>query len=347
MKYSFANDYCEGAHPRILEALAASNMDQEPGYGLDSMSRRARECILKECGDRGSKGPDGVKDAEVHLISGGTQANLVMTHAMLHSYQSIIAVDSGHINVHETGAIEATGHKVHSVPGVHGKLTVEAALPILESHHGEHMVQPKAVFISNSTELGTVYTRAELAALAELCREWDLFLYMDGARLGSGLMSEATDLTMADVAEHCDAFYIGGTKNGALLGEAMVLRHERLMVNFRHYMKQRGGLLAKGRLIGTQFMVLFEDGLFYELAAHANAMAMRLARGIEAAGHGFLQAPATNQLFPIFPDELAERLTRDFAYTPWQTAGRGRQAIRLVTSWATREDMVDAFIDAL
>lgn len=336
--YGFVNDYSEGAHPRILELLARTNEDQEPGYGLDSLCLAAKSHILKDAA---------LPEGEVHFVSGGTQANLIMTHAMLHSYQSVIAVDTGHINVHETGAIEATGHKVHSVPGVNGKLTVEAAKPILASHHGEHMVQPKAVYLSNSTELGTVYTKAELTAIAELCHEHGLYLYLDGARLGSALMSESSDLTLADVARLCDAFYIGGTKNGALLGEAIVLKDADLKVNFRHYMKQRGGLLAKGRVIGAQFLALFEDGLFYELAEHANGMAAKMAQGIQAKGYDFLTTPATNQLFPILPNALITKLEKDFGFMTWDRADEHHSIIRLVTSWATREEAVDEFIAAL
>lgn len=335
MKHLFVNDYSEGAHPSILELLAETGAAQEPGYGLDSMSDRARALIHERIDN---------PDAEVHLVSGGTQANLIVTHAMLHSYQSVIAVDTGHINVHETGAIEATGHKVHSVEGVDGKITVEAIMPILESHHGEHMVVPRAVFLSNSTELGTVYTRAELAAISELCRARDMFLYLDGARLGSALASPESDLTLAEVCALTDAFYIGGTKNGALIGEAIVLNHPRLKRNFRHYMKQRGGLLAKGRVIGAQFMALFTDDLYFDLARHANDMAAVMAEGIAAAGYSFLAPPATNQLFPILPNALVERLKANWGFTVWQPHGAEHSVLRLVTSWATPEDKVRAFV---
>lgn len=331
----FRNDYSEGAHPRILEALARASAEQNAGYGLDRHSLRAAELI---------RALSGQPSAAVHLLSSGTQTNLVALSAFLRPHQAVIAADSGHIATHETGAIEATGHKVLVAPSVDGKLLPAEVEALLDAHDGEHMVQPRLVYISNSTEAGTVYTRSELAALSALCRARGLLLFLDGARLGAALTADANDLTLADIAALVDAFYIGGTKNGALLGEALVVVHPGLQQDLRYLIKQRGALLAKGMVLGVQFATLFEDGLYFELARHANRMAARLHAGLLGNGAQFAAPLATNQLLLQLTDAEAAALETICDFQPWQSLGGGRQVVRLATSWATREDAVDALI---
>ncbi|GAU08244.1 threonine aldolase family protein [Desulfoplanes formicivorans] len=336
--YSFLNDYSEGAHPDLLKILATTNEQQEMGYGEDTLCQKARELILAETGNPA---------AEVHFVSGGTQANLIVLASMLKPYESVIAADSGHINVHETGAIESTGHKVHGVPALEGKIRVESIRAVVEEHGDEHMVHPAAVYISDSTELGTVYTLDELEEIAAVCRELGLYLHLDGARLGCALTSTHSDVTMADIARLTDVLYIGGTKNGALLGEAIVISNRELQSHFRYHIKQRGGMLAKGRVLGSQFAGLFTDGLFYRLAEHANTMAARMARGIEDLGFSFATPPQTNQVFPVFPNELIRQLNTKYAFHTWEKAGPDQAVVRLVTSWATPEKAVDGFVEDL
>lgn len=334
--YSFQNDYSEGAHPRILDALAATNLEQTPGYGNDPYTEEAVRLIrvhLKN--DR----------AQVHFLTGGTQTNLVALSAFLRPHEAAISADTGHINIHETGAIEATGHKVVSVPSPDGKLTPAHVLSVLCTHTDEHMVKPRVVYISNSTELGTCYTRAELIALRDCCAHNGLLLYMDGARLGPALC--CNDLALADIASLTDAFYIGGTKNGALFGEALVIMNTALAADIRYIIKQRGGMLAKGRMLGLQFGELFKDGLYLEIAGHANRMADMLRTGLERAGFEFLADSRSNQLFPIFPDELVNRLSEQFRFEVWGKPDGAHTCVRLVTSWATRQEAVDAFISAV
>lgn len=334
-KYSFFNDYAEGAHPAILDLLARTNRTQEVGYGEDAFSREAARLLTQAVGNPA---------AAVHLVSGGTQANLIVLAALLKPYESVIAARTAHIAVHEAGAIEATGHKINTVETDDGKLTPAQIQAVVDLHTDEHMVKPRLVFISNSTEVGTVYRREELAALAQCCRANRLLLYLDGARLGSALVSTGSDLTLSDLGRLVDVFYIGGTKNGALLGEAIVINDPALQADFRFHLKQRGALLAKGRLLGIQFVGLFADGLYFELARHANAMAMRLAAGLAALGFRFLTDSTTNQIFPILPDALIARLQQSYGFYVWSKAGAGRSAVRLVTSWATPGEKVAEFL---
>ena len=335
-KYSFCNDYSEGAHPRLLEILAETNGIQEDGYGNDRISGQARELLHREL-----QRPD----AEIHFVAGGTQANLIVLAAMLRPYESVIAVDSGHINVHETGAIEATGHKVHGVPGREGKLLPGDVRELVAAHGEEHMVRPGAVYISQSTELGTVYTKAELEELSGVCRELGLLLHLDGARLGCALTCGGADLTLADIARLTDAFYVGGTKNGALLGEAIVISNPELTPFFRYHIKQRGGLLAKGRVVGAQFAGLFEDGLYFKLARHANDMAAALAEGLREQGMSFMTPPVTNQVFAVVPDTVVDALTRLYKFYVWEKCGPNHSAVRLVTSWSTPPEAVEMFLE--
>ena len=338
MKYSFKNDYSEGAHPRILEALTKTNQAQSEGYGNDAYSLKAAEALREQCD---------APDAAVHFFSGGTQTNLTAISAFLRPHEAAVAVETGHILVHETGAIEATGHKVILTQGRDGKLEVEKLREVVTAHSDEHMVKPKLVYISNSTEIGSFYKKAELEALSEFCRNNGLWLYLDGARLGSALTADGNDLSLPELAALVDAFYIGGTKNGALLGEALLIINDRLKEDFRFQLKQKGALLAKGRLLGIQFLELFRDGLYFDLAKHANAMAKLLQDGIRQAGHELLLESKTNQIFPILPDELIVNLQEKYDFYIWQKNGAGKSAVRLVTSWATPEAAVLDFIHAL
>ncbi|GHH96940.1 threonine aldolase family protein [Neobacillus kokaensis] len=336
--YSFKNDYSEGAHPRILQALVDSNLEQEDGYGEDRFSQKAVELIKERLGR---------KDVDIHLLAGGTQTNLTTISAFLRPHEAAIAANSGHIFTHETGAIEATGHKVLSIETEDGKLTPLLVKTVLDYHTDEHMVKPKLVYISNSTEIGTIYKKEELRRLSEFCRERDLILYMDGARLGSALCSEENDIELCDIPSFVDAFYIGGTKNGSLMGEALVICREALKGDFRYHIKQKGGLLAKGRLLGIQFYELFRDNLFFDLAEHANKMSGLLAAELSKVNIQFLTQSPSNQIFPILPNEVITALQKNYGFHIWETVNTDHSAIRLVTSWATREEAVLAFIDDL
>ena len=341
--HKFTNDYSEGAHPRILEALISANLSQNSGYGLDSHCEKARELILKECSGSGSVR----SDLAVHFLVGGTQTNKTVIDAALRPHQAVIAASTGHVNVHETGAIEATGHKVIAIPHTDGKLTVPEIEKALAAHPDEHMVQPKMVYISNTTELGTQYTKKELEDLSHLCRRNNLYLFLDGARLGSALTSSANDVTLADLAELTDVFYIGGTKNGVLLGEALVIKNEHIKEDFRYFIKQNGALLAKGWLLGIQFETLFTDGLFYEMASHANEMAQMLLQGFAERGISFLAPSVSNQLFPIVDDELADILIKQWGGLCEKKIDENHTAVRLVTSWATPKEAVENLLSAL
>ncbi|GEP66692.1 amino acid lyase [Clostridium beijerinckii] len=336
--YSFKNDYSEGAHSRILNALVETNLEQTDGYGTDQYTERSVNLLKKKI-DR--------EEVDIHLLVGGTQVNLTAISAFLRPHQAAIGADTSHINCHETGAIEATGHKVITMRTKDGKLTPNLIQNVVDSHSDEHMVQPKLVYISNSTELGTLYTKAELIDLHDCCKRNKLLLYLDGARLGAALVAEENDLTLADIAKLVDAFYIGGTKNGALFGEALVICNDELKEDFRYFIKQKGGLLAKGRLLGIQFEELFKDDLYFELAKHANKMALMLKGAIVNEGYKFLTESFTNQQFPIFPNNLIEKLSEKYSFNIERVIDSNYTAIRLVTSWATKEEIVLEFIEDL
>jgi threonine aldolase len=336
--YRFTNDYSEGAHPRILQALLDTNMEQTDGYGEDPFSQEAVELIRAKLGR---------SDVDIHFIPGGTQTNMIAISAFLRPHEAAISPQTGHIEVHEAGAIEATGHKVITAPGVDGKLRPEDLQEVLDFHQDEHMVKPRLVYISNATELGSIYTKGELSALSRFCREHQLLLYMDGARLGSALTADGNDLTLPDVADLVDAFYIGGTKNGALIGEALVICNEQLKEDFRFHIKQKGALLAKGRLMGIQFRELFRDNLFFELADHANQLAGKIRRALQDLGCQFLLASPANLIFPILPNRVIAELQKDYAFLIWQKVDQENSVVRLVTSWATPEAVVDQFIARL
>ena len=334
----FTSDYTEGCHERILQRMMQTNLEQTPGYGTDYHCMNAARYIKGECGR---------EDIDVHFLVGGTQTNLTLIDAALRPHQGAVCAESGHIHVHETGAVEATGHKCMTLPSSDGKITAEQVANLVHLHRidesMEHTVQPGLVYISNPTEYGTIYSKAELERLSAVCRENDLFLFLDGARLGYGLRCRENDVTLADLANLCDAFYIGGTKVGALFGEALVLTHPALQEDFRYLIKQRGGMLAKGRLLGIQFETLFEDGLYYELADHALAMADILREAVKGAGLPFQVDSPTNQLFPIVPDTVLEKLREKYAVTYMNRVDDSHSCIRLCTSWATRESDVRAF----
>ena len=337
--YSFKNDYTVTAHPRLLQALGETSLEQDEGYGLDRHSLAAADHI------RSYLGPCG-ETADIHFLCGGTQTNMVALAAFLRPHEAVIAPDTAHICVHETGAIEATGHKIIAVPSYQGKLLPERVREVLDAHCDEHMVKPRLVKITNATELGTVYTLAELETLGVLCRERGLLLYIDGARLGYALTAEGNDVRLSDLCRLADAFYIGGTKNGALLGEALVLCNDALKDDFRYLVKQRGAMLAKGRVLGVQFEELFRDGLYFELARHGNTMARAICSGLRAMGHTFLTDSTSNQIFPILPNTLIQKLEKDWMFYVWQTISGEHTAIRLVTDWATDAGEVDRFLKA-
>ena len=333
----FNNDYSEGCHPLILEAMAQANLEGNPGYSTDAHSAHAQE-LIRAAAEQ--------PNAEVHILVGGTQTNTVAIAGFLRPWQAAIAADTGHICVHETGAIEASGHKCIPCPNVDGKLTPEAISAVCAEHCGVvHMTQPALVYISESTELGTLYTFDELLALRRVCDELGLLLYIDGARLGSALATGV--ITLPQIAQVADAFYIGATKNGGLFGEALVICKDSLKENFAYNIKQRGALLAKGWMLAVQFEVLLQNDLFVQLGRHANAQSIRLRDGIAALGYGFANQSETNQQFPLLPDSVVEALAPNFGFEIQCRVDETHTAIRLVTSWATQPAGVEAFLTAL
>jgi len=338
MKYAFRNDYSEGCHPKILEALATNNLKQEDGYSEDTYCNQAKQLIQEKCNQA---------DADVHFLSGGTQVNLTLIAHALRPYESVIANEMAHIATHEAGAIEATGHKINTISRADGKLDINDIQPILDAHHFEHMVAPKLVFISNSTEIGSIYTAKELNELYNYCKSNNLLLYIDGARLGAAITAKNSGLSLETIAANCDAFYIGGTKNGFLLGEALVITNNRLKSHFRYQMKQRGALLAKGRIFGVQFQVMLENDLYFSLAEHTNNMALRLSNGLKSLGFSFLIEPETNQIFPIFPKKIIKKIESDYGFYIWEPIDEEKSAIRLVTSWQTKASDIDTFLNDL
>ena len=332
----FNNDYAEGCHQSILDALVKTNMEQTLGYSEDSYCAAAREKIRKACGN---------DKLAVHFLVGGTQTNLTVIDAALRPHQGALCASSGHIHVHETGAVEATGHKVLTLPSTDGKITARQVEQAVLAHRAdgafEHIVQPKLVYISNPTELGTLYTKQELEELSAVCQKLGLYLFLDGARLGYGLMAKGNDLTMADIARLCDVFYIGGTKVGALFGEAVVIRNPSLAEDFRYIIKQHGGMLAKGRLLGIQFDTLFTDDLYYKISAHADAMADRLRDTLAEIGAPLLVPGTTNQVFAILPDKALEELAKTVTFSEQERVSDTHRAVRFCTSWATKAENVD------
>lgn len=340
--YQFQCDYNEGAHPRIMERLVQTNFEQTVGYGEDHYCAAAREAVRRAIGR---------EDVDVHFLVGGTQANATVISSILRPYQGVLCASSGHINVHETGAIEHSGHKVLALESPDGLLDSERIREAVQAHMAEdgpeHMVQPGMVYISFSSETGTVYSLEQLRRIHDVCHEYGLPLFIDGARMGYGLASEGCDVTLADIASLADVFYLGGTKQGALFGEAVVIVNDALKKDFRYYIKQNGGMLAKGRLLGIQFLTLFEDGLYFQLSEHAVSQAMRIRDAFKAKGYAFLVDSPSNQQFPILDNATMERLSADFLFSVWQKVDADHTAVRFCTSWATRPEAVDALVSSI
>lgn len=340
---SFACDYSEGCHPKILEALIKSNYEQLPGYGFDDYAVLAKQKIKEACKQA---------DAEVFFLVGGTQTNQVVIDAILKPYEGILTLDSGHIAQYEAGAIEYTGHKILRIEGENGKMQApkiaEYCQNFYADSHQKHMVQPGAVFLTFPTEVGTIYSKQELMDIYETAHQYHLAVYLDGARLGYGLMSEECDVSLADIAKYTDAFYIGGTKLGALCGEAVVFSKGNSPEFFFTHVKQHGALLAKGRLLSIQYDVLFTDNLYFHIARHANAMAKKLKEGFMAKGYSFRFSSSTNQQFVIMSEEDEKVLRqRGFCFSHWEKLGNGSDVWRFVTSWATSEKQVEELLAAL
>ncbi|MBQ3542506.1 MAG: low specificity L-threonine aldolase [Oscillospiraceae bacterium] len=338
----FHNDYAEGCHESILQRLVQTNLEQTPGYGTDPYCAAAAERIRVLCED---------PSLSVHFLVGGTQTNMTVIAAALRAYQGVVCAQTGHIHVHETGAVEATGHKVLALPSADGKITAEQVRALVEEHRAseamEHTVQPKMVYISNPTELGTIYSRKELEALSEYCRDNGLYLFLDGARLGYGLEAADNDLTLKDLARLCDVFYIGGTKQGALFGEAVVFSHPALAEDFRYMIKQHGGMLAKGRLLGLQFDALLRDGLYFRMARQANEKADQIRAVLGKLGYPLYVPGSTNQIFVTMPDAVLDELAKSFTFSHECRVDDRHRAVRFCTSWATSQENVDRLCDAL
>lgn len=335
--YSFLNDYSEGAHDRIIDALVKTNHEITVGYGMDEYSDMAKKQIISEI----------KTEADIHFLVGGTQANLCVISYLLKPYEAVIACDTGHINVHEAGSIEATGHKVLPVANKDGKLTVDDIREVMSLHTDEHKVKPKMVYISNATEIGSVYSKHELEAIYQYTKENNLYFFIDGARLANAIVAEGSDLTLRDIALNSDVFYIGGTKNGLLFGEAVIFKDRKLSDSFRYTMKQRGAILAKGRLLGVQFNELFKDGLYYEMAKHANSLAMKIQSALIELNIPLVVRSTTNQIFPIFTNEIISKLKSKYLFEKWEKIDEDHTAIRFVTSWDTKESAVDCLISDL
>lgn len=339
---SFESDYIEGAHEKILERLLETNLEQVSGYGMDKYCESAKEKIKKAC-----KCPD----ADIYFLVGGTQANQTVIDTMLAPYEGVIAAVTGHVSSHEAGAIEYTGHKVLELPSHNGKIHADELEAYLrnfwqDANH-EHMVFPGMVYLSHPTEYGTLYSSSELENISEICRAHQIPLYLDGARLGYGLMSYHTDVTLPLIAECCDAFYIGGTKVGALCGEAVVFTNHSTPKHFMTRMKQHGALLAKGRLLGIQFDTLFTDDLYFEISRHAIDMAELLKKGLQEKGYSFYLDSPTNQQFVILEDEEMERLKKHVAFGFWEKTDEDHTVVRFATSWATKEEHIAQLMELL
>ena len=337
--YQFRNDYSVGCHPKVLEALTAVNAESVIGYGADRYCKEAADLIRAMC-----QAPQ----ADVQFMIGGTQANFTAIAAFLRPWESVIAPASGHINGHEAGAVEAAGHKIISVPtAANGKLTPAAIHSVVEECKDEHLTKPRLVYISNATETGGVYFKGELEALSQCCRRNGLLLFLDGARLGCALSAPHNDLTLPDIASLTDAFYIGGTKNGAMMGEALVVTNPELTENFFRMKKQHGAVLAKGWLLGVQFQALLQDGLYFKIARNAVEVAQYLQGGLKNLGIPMMTESTTNQIFPIVPNELLPHLDELCTYEVWGKADKGHTVVRFVTSFASTVKSVDGFLKEL
>lgn len=332
----FNNDYNEAGHPAVLKKLSEYASIQMPGYGMDMSCKKAAEYIQKACNN---------EDVAVHFLVGGTQTNLTVIVAALRPHQAVIGAESAHINVHETGSIEATGHKVIGLASNDGKITAaqieENVLLQRLSDDAEHIAQPKMVYLSNPTELGTIYKLNELEEIAAVCKRYGLYLFVDGARLGYGLAAKDNDVSLADLARLCDCFYIGGTKVGAMFGEAVVISNPAIAEDFRYLIKQRGGMLAKGWLLGLQFEALFENDLYSEISAHAVQLADKIRATLAKLNYRLYVPGTTNQVFVILPNVLLEELKKTFTFANWGAYDNDNTIVRFCTSWATKEENVD------
>lgn len=340
--YLFHNDYNECCHGDILNKLTAIQYQQMPGYGMDLYCNNAASLIRKHCKD---------ESVAVHFLVGGTQTNLTVIAAALRPHQAVLCANTGHINVHETGAVEATGHKVVSLSSDDGKLTAEQIDQVIrlqnEDESAEHIVQIKMVYLSNPTELGTIYTLNELENISATCKKHGLYLFVDGARLGYALTAKNNDITLADMTRLCDVFYIGGTKCGAMFGEAVVIPCSQIAEDFRYLIKQRGGMLAKGWLLGVQFESLFESGLYFEITERANRMADQLRSTLADLGYKLFVETTTNQVFPVLPNRILEQLSGRFTFMVQEKLSDNHSVVRFCTSWATTQESIDALCDAL
>lgn len=337
---SFACDYAEGAHEKVLARLLETNMEQLPGYGSDDYCELAKEKIRKACN---------CQDAQIFFLVGGTQTNDVVIDSMLQRYEGVVAAKTGHVSVHEAGAIEHSGHKVLTLPEHQGKIDAGELETLLKEfwsdENYEHMVFPGMVYISHPTEYGTLYQEEELKQLSCVCRKYKIPLYMDGARLGYGLMSSETDVTLSKIAEYCDVFYIGGTKVGALCGEAVVFTKKNMPAYFLTTVKQHGALLAKGRVLGVQFDALFTDDLYFKISRHAIEMAEYMKEGLRKKGVPFYLDSPTNQQFVILENSRMEELQKEVAFSFWEKADENHTVIRLATSWATTKENIDRLLE--
>lgn len=334
--FNFKNDYSVGAHPSILNKLIATNLESQPGYGEDDYSIEAKNILKQKIANESVK---------IFLLSGGTQTNLIAISFLLRIHEAVISPKTGHIFANETGAIEATGHKVIAVETNEGKLKPSDIEQVLQDYSLKpHVVKPRLVYISNSTEIGTVYNKKELTLLFHFCQANDLLLYLDGARLGHGLMAKDSDLTLSDIAQLTDVFYIGATKNGALLGEAIVFNNPEYGSEFEFALKQKGAMLAKGRLLSIQFLELFKDDLYFKLAEHANSMALKITTAMKENGYSFMTDSTTNQIFPILSNVAIQKLSKKYLFYIWKEIDNNYSAIRLITSWATEENVVNELI---
>ena len=334
---AFNNDYSHGAHPAVLQALVDTNMEPQPGYGTDAHTERAKQLIREAC-----QAPD----ADVFFLVGGTQANATVIDMLLAPYEGVVAAETGHVACHEAGAIEFGGHKVLTIPGYEGKMHAEDLENYIqvfyENESYEHTVFPGAVYVSLSTEYGTLYSKAELAAIHAVCQKREIPLFVDGARLAYALAADECDITLPELAQLCDVFYIGGTKVGALFGEAVVIMNPALKKDFRFIMKQRGGRMAKGRLLGIQFDALFTDDLYFKISRHADEMAYQIRDIFVSAGYPLLFDSPTNQQYPIMPDDELAELGKNFGYEYWERVDKTHSGVRFCASWATTQEHVDA-----
>lgn len=337
-QYFFRNDYGEGAHPIVMQKLMETNLEHTCGYGLDDYSLKAADLIREKCGK---------PEAAVHMMVGGTSANMIALSAFMRPFEAAVSAETGHINVHETGTIEGSGHKVLIAASRDGKVLPEGVRAVVKAHTDEHMVHPRVLYISQPTEIGTVYSLEELRALRAVCDECGLIFYADGARLGSALTCSEATATLRDMAQLLDCFYIGGTKNGLLFGEAMVIVNPALQKDFRFMIKNRGGMIAKGRLCGVMFLAALENDDYLAWAKHANAMADMIREGMVKHNVPFFQMTTTNQVFPVVTKAQEKALAENFEFEHWGDVDDEHAAIRFVTSWATQEEDVRALVDAL